>query len=348
MILVLHGEINTIAPAHRSQSATPYLCTTMDNFPNIQMTMAAGEPSSPRPEPTDLPTLRTCPDCGTEGTGSYCTNCGEAMEPALPPVHHYIKELVNDIAAFDSKLIRTVPALLFRPGFLTKEYIAGRRNRYLVPSRLYLLTGLLVFFLLGSFLHKTFLESTSHPNSQTHYAFGSVKGEEARRDVDKFIGLAVTVSPYVILIGSTPIFAFVLWVLYRKKGRKFVEHLIFSFHFFAFALIVLLAGIILSSTIAAIIGFVLFLIYLFIAMQRVYDDRGFGLVMRFFTVSMSYFTIAGIAITISLVVAFYVGVYSGELPDIIHQPLSPADSLLRDSLQRHGGGGPSLHFDFTK
>jgi len=47
----------------------------------------------------------------------------------------------------DSRLWRTVWPLLARPGFLTREYFAGHRARYLQPFRLYLIMSVLFFVL---------------------------------------------------------------------------------------------------------------------------------------------------------------------------------------------------------
>jgi hypothetical protein len=46
-------------------------------------------------------------------------------------------------------------ALLFKPGFLTREFLAGRRVRYLPPLRLYLVLSVLFFVIFGSVHHKT-------------------------------------------------------------------------------------------------------------------------------------------------------------------------------------------------
>ena len=56
------------------------------------------------------------------------------------------------ISHTDSRLWRTLAALLLRPGYLTREFLAGRRARYLPPVRLYLVISL-VFFLWASSGH---------------------------------------------------------------------------------------------------------------------------------------------------------------------------------------------------
>ena len=51
----------------------------------------------------------------------------------------------EDLTHADSRLWRTLAALLFKPGHLTREFLAGRRARYLPPVRLYLVLSVLFF-----------------------------------------------------------------------------------------------------------------------------------------------------------------------------------------------------------
>ena len=56
------------------------------------------------------------------------------------------------ISHADSRLWRTLRALLFRPGYLSQQFLAGRRARYLSPFRLYFVLSVL-FFLMVSITH---------------------------------------------------------------------------------------------------------------------------------------------------------------------------------------------------
>ena len=58
---------------------------------------------------------------------------------------HFASEAMEDLTHADSRLWSTVGALLFKPGFLTCEFLAGRRVKYLPPLRLYLVLSLLFF-----------------------------------------------------------------------------------------------------------------------------------------------------------------------------------------------------------
>jgi len=63
---------------------------------------------------------------------------------------HFSREATEDLTHADSRLWRTLFALLFKPGFLTREFLEGRRVRYLPPLRLYLVLSVLFFLVVGA------------------------------------------------------------------------------------------------------------------------------------------------------------------------------------------------------
>jgi hypothetical protein len=62
---------------------------------------------------------------------------------------HFTQVAAEDLTHADSRLWRTLGALLFKPGYLTQQFLAGRRARYLPPLRLYLVLSV-AFFLFAS------------------------------------------------------------------------------------------------------------------------------------------------------------------------------------------------------
>lgn len=91
-----------------------------------------------------------CANCGAPLTGKYCSECGQRHHDQ--PVHHFwhfLSEALEDLTHADSRLWQTLTALLFRPGFLTREFLQGHRVRYLPPVRLYLVVSLIFFIIVG-------------------------------------------------------------------------------------------------------------------------------------------------------------------------------------------------------
>ena len=78
--------------------------------------------------------LRSCPNCGSDGVDSYCASCGQRAGNLHTPIGTFIREALDGLLSFDSRVWHTLIVLLYRPGELTLEYWRGRRARYvLVP-----------------------------------------------------------------------------------------------------------------------------------------------------------------------------------------------------------------------
>ncbi|WP_336517566.1 DUF3667 domain-containing protein [Pollutibacter soli] len=83
--------------------------------------------------------------------GRYCQHCGqENIEPDIS-VKGLIQHFINDITHFDGKYFETVKYLFKKPGFLSREYLSGRRAHYLDPARMYIFTSAFFFLLFYSF-----------------------------------------------------------------------------------------------------------------------------------------------------------------------------------------------------
>jgi hypothetical protein len=89
-----------------------------------------------------------CSDCGAQTSGNFCANCGQPTH-----VHrtllHLGEELLHGVMHFDARIWRTLPLLWLNPGRLTREWVAGRRTRYVSPLAMFLFTLFVMFFALS-------------------------------------------------------------------------------------------------------------------------------------------------------------------------------------------------------
>ncbi len=105
-----------------------------------------------RKEPAEnKPSFTHCEDCGAELHGHYCSNCGQVAVDYRRSFRHVIADVAESFLNWDSKFVKTIGLLVVRPGWLTNQFVAGRRTRYLHPLRLYLLVSI-VFFLCARFI----------------------------------------------------------------------------------------------------------------------------------------------------------------------------------------------------
>jgi len=91
-----------------------------------------------------------CENCGASVPGRYCGTCGQRLEAPVHSVWHFTRLATEDLTHADSRLWYTLAALLFRPGRLTRDFLNGRRARYLPPVRLYLVLSVVFFLVAGA------------------------------------------------------------------------------------------------------------------------------------------------------------------------------------------------------
>jgi hypothetical protein len=92
-----------------------------------------------------------CMNCGTALMGPFCHYCGQPDKNLVRFFPALLRELLEDFMDFDSRFMRTIKPLLFKPGKLTRDYLDGRRFRYVPPMRLYIFSSLALFFLIAVF-----------------------------------------------------------------------------------------------------------------------------------------------------------------------------------------------------
>jgi hypothetical protein len=141
-------DADSAVPARTEPAATPAATPAARPAAAPAITPAAAAPV-PSPAPA---AITHCDNCGAGISGRYCGNCGQRLEPPVHSLWHFLAVAMEDVTHADSRLWSTLWALIFKPGYLTHEFLAGRRARYLPPVRLYLVLSVM-FFLLSALLH---------------------------------------------------------------------------------------------------------------------------------------------------------------------------------------------------
>jgi len=102
-------------------------------------------------QPTELPSSAeaTCTNCHELLHGEYCSRCGQKrFDPHQLTLKYFAKEAAAEVTDFEhSKLLRSLRLLFVRPGFLTNEWLTGRRKSYISPLKIFLIGFALTFFL---------------------------------------------------------------------------------------------------------------------------------------------------------------------------------------------------------
>lgn len=94
---------------------------------------------------------KICLNCGTQLTDRYCQKCGQENIEPKPTLGHLIKHFFNDVTHFDGRFFVTMKMLIVKPGFLSSEYLKGKRTSYLDPIRMFLFISATFFLLFLNF-----------------------------------------------------------------------------------------------------------------------------------------------------------------------------------------------------
>lgn len=98
---------------------------------------------------------KSCLNCNAVVNGKFCSVCGQENLEPQESLWHLIVHFFNDITHFDGKFFSSLKYVVTKPGFLTSEYIRGRRTSYLNPVRFYVFTSFIFFLIIFSFFVKS-------------------------------------------------------------------------------------------------------------------------------------------------------------------------------------------------
>ncbi|TRZ49294.1 DUF3667 domain-containing protein [bacterium] len=279
-----------------------------------------------------------CQNCGEElpiGT-KYCPYCGQ--KKILKEDYRFgrmLKESIFDFFHIDAKLFSSLFPILLRPGYLTKQWLAGKHMKYFKPFKMFLFISILYFILVAvneHYLIKWGASDQRNTKSIFEFDFRNVpeKNNNPTYEIDlpeepptymdrqseKFDKMGdekiteyftKNISKMIILL--IPVVALLLKLIYIRKKKIFYEHLIFTLHIHSFVflfaiiieLIILTTGYLLEWWIAI----PLILIYVFLALKHVYRQK---FLMTLVSNLMLWIGYIGIAVPLLIIITVLVSI----------------------------------------
>jgi hypothetical protein len=261
-----------------------------------------------------------CHNCGIKLTGKFCAACGQKARPLSVTVHDFFHEFIHETLHVDGRVFQSIRRLVLSPGFLTREYLQGRRARWISPIRLYLIFSV-IYFALSAFTGFR-VGLNEPPREGFNFSLGTARqpaasisadDDEARKlgfenaaAMQEAINRALLAWVPRVMFVLLPLFAWLVAIAYRHVDRNYLHHLIFAVHVHAawFAVLVVGKAIELASY---PIGYavqqltVLFVvIYAVLAFRRVYGKVRFsaGRIAFVLTAYLIAFVVAFAAIVI--------------------------------------------------
>jgi hypothetical protein len=152
------------------------------------------------------------------------------------PLKHMTHDALHDLVHFDTKIFKTLPVLVFKPGKLTENAFDGKKNDYVKPLGLFVFLNF-VFFAIkfkGIFAytladyHSQFGARISRAAAEMHLSMPLL--------TERF-NTAMHFEQKEYLVTMVPFFALMAMLLYFMQRRHFVQHLVFSLHFYSFFIV---------------------------------------------------------------------------------------------------------------
>ncbi len=325
---------------------------------------------------------KNCLNCDTTVVGKFCHNCGQENIEPKETVWHLISHFLEDITHFDGKFFTSLKDLILKPGFLSKQYIIGRRASYLNPIRMYLFTSAIFFLIFFSLVKIDEKRLDTHINysgksyqeisqmdsaklseftrklnngnplsraevlSRMDTGFQMAPGHySSRREYDSLLKAGVKKHNWIerqltyknldlkekygsnrkailsavinrflhslpqMLFVLLPLFALILKLMYvRRKQFYYVDHVIFSIHFYIFTFLVMLISLGLGKIkdllhwewLAYLQGilFISILYYFYKALRNFYKQSRAKTILKYIILLLSFFVTAVLLFTI--------------------------------------------------
>jgi len=252
----------------------------------------------------------TCPNCNNDFDAhfKFCPNCGQENKKINLHFRYFISEFLSAGFNLDSKIFRTLKLLIFYPGMLTKEFIAGKHKSYLPPVRLYLVVSLIYFSLL-SFINTDFINNqpdetekddqpvlfglsdtdsikpklpqvidnvivstekdTVREESKIKQIFKKLNTREGRRAFNKRLPDYISMGMFILL----PLTAFIFYLMFYRN-TLYIHHLVFTLHLqslmYILFIVINLIELGIDNKIIDWVNVILFLFFLLIWIKKFY------------------------------------------------------------------------------
>lgn len=247
-----------------------------------------------------------CLHCDTELLGSYCHVCGEKRFSRNDLVlKSFAKNFITSFTEIDGKFIQSIKMLVVAPGELTHAFVNGRKARYVKPFVLFAILNF-IFFLIQPLGNLNTFNSTlfaqMHWNPYSEYVERIVLDhlQDTQETLDNYSKRFNILSEQYAktFVGfQIPLAALLVWILEIKKKRYFVEHMIFTTHFYSMFLLfditstLIILGLLrtldLTFNLEYHIMFAL-IVYYSVALRKVYSDGWVAAVLKSIVLSMGF------------------------------------------------------------
>lgn len=211
-----------------------------------------------------------CANCGAKLHGAFCATCGQKrFDETDRRFGNLVRQFIEAFTNLDGRFWGTVRALLFQPGRLSRDYIDGRRARWLSPVTLFLFVNVVYFFFMTQSDFATPFTWEVPGRIQAEVRGETLSPAEAARlraepgplhsritaawidrrvaergydyrDYAEIYDAKVPEVSKALAALHVPFLALALMFLFRKNRRYYAEHFVVALHLVAFNMAVIL------------------------------------------------------------------------------------------------------------
>lgn len=187
-----------------------------------------------------------CGNCDEVLRGPYCHVCGQKrFADGDRRFGHLVAQAFEALTDLDGRFWGSLRALLLQPGRLSRDYLAGRRARWMTPTALFLLANVLYFLAPGL---TDFALPLHNQERQTYGALAqemieariaarAQHGPYTRADYAPVYDAETSNVGKALIFVHVPVLALGLMLAFRRARLYFAEHLVVAVHQFAFVLL---------------------------------------------------------------------------------------------------------------
>jgi hypothetical protein len=232
--------------------------------------------------------VSACPTCGETITGQFCATCGEQkFDRHSYSFKHFAHHAAHELFHLDSKVLRTVRYMFTRPAFVTADYLAGKKSRYVNPLRLYVLCFAVATLLTSTYHSVLDFQTIANTDKTGQLNHGLAKLARHKGVSQEVLVQHLNERLHFYYEGSKILNALVMACLlaglYGRQKWYFGEHAVTSLYFLSFTSLLsivkwpfwLAAGAPLQGRTAVAMSLVFFMIalpYLWVTLRQLHGE----------------------------------------------------------------------------
>lgn len=166
-------------------------------------------------------TSTACKNCGTTLVGKFCQTCGQKADIHKITLKYLLHEFFHALTHADKGILFLIKQLAFRPGYVAKDYIEGKRKKYFNPlSFLVIVSAIFAMVAMESGYFEAL--NGSRGNGQGYQGMP----DQYARYMNESMRIVIQHGKMISLILMVPLITFLSWIFFRKPRYNYAENLV--------------------------------------------------------------------------------------------------------------------------